>query len=150
MELSQTALAMLFLVGFPAGTLLHVAYALTDMGVGNAHLGRLLMRHVKDFAFMIAAGVVAVLLVYYVNNGEFRYLVLAGMIGGYAVSYVTLGKLVVHVRNIAVHALSVPLLWVWSITLGRLLSKLRVSARCKATQTRIDVLQQLALNGFEN
>ena len=62
MELSQTALAMLFLVGFPAGTLLHVVYALTDTGVGNAHLGRLLMRQVKDFAFMIAAGLVAVLL----------------------------------------------------------------------------------------
>ena len=150
MELSQTALAMLFLVGFPAGTLLHVVYALTDTGVGNAHLGRLLMRQVKDFAFMIAAGLVAVLLVYYVNNGEFRYLVLAGMIGGYAVSYVTLGKLVVHVRNIAVHALSVPLLWLWRFTLGRLFSKLRVSARFKATQTRIDVLQQLASNGFEN
>ena len=150
MELSQTALAMLFLVGFPAGTLLHVVYALTDTGVGNAHLGRLLMRQVKDFAFMIAAGVVAVLLVYYVNNGEFRYLVLAGMIGGYAVSYVTLGKLVVHVRNIAVHALSAPLLWLWRVTLGRLYSKLRVGVRCKATQTRIDVLQQLASNGFEN
>ncbi len=150
MELSQTALAMLLLTGFPAGVMLNLAYALTDIGAWRKSFGKKLMCNLKDFAFMLIAGLTAVLLVYYVNNGEFRYLVLLGMIGGYAASHVTLGKLVIRIRNTAARALSVPLAWLWRVTLGRLYEKRRTTALFKGTQTRMEALMQLASNGFEN
>ena len=74
MELSQTALAMLLLGGFPFGLALNLVYALTDFGALPESIVKKLLCNAKDFVFALMAGLLAIILVYYVNDGEFRYL----------------------------------------------------------------------------
>ena len=150
MELSQTALAMLLVGGFPAGVAINLVYALTDIGVLPNSFAKKLLINVKDFVFSLIAGIVAILLLYYLNNGEIRYLALVGMIGGFAVSHWTLGKLVIYVRNAAAHVIVIPLAWIWSKTFGRMCEKARKTSQNKNTEKRADAILQLASNGFEN
>lgn len=150
MELSQTSLAILLLVGVPAGAVLNLAYALTDIrAIPDGFLKKLLC-NVKDFVFMLIAGLMAVLIVYFVNQGEFRYMVLVGMMCGFAVSHFAFEKVIVRARDALMRAIAVPLSWIWRITLGKLLAKSRGRARIKQTQTRMQQLTQIASNGFEN
>lgn len=150
MEFSQTSLAMLLLGGIPTGVVLNVAYALTDISVIHDGFVKKLLCNVKDFVFMLLAGIAALLTVYFINNGEFRYMVLVGMIGGFAASHVTLGKLVIRARDALIRIMTVPLTWIWANTLGKLFAKARAGARVKQTQIRTEQLMQLASNGFEN
>ena len=150
MELSQTSLAMLLLGGVPVGVVLNLAYALTDVQAMHDGFAKKLLCNVKDFVFMLIAGLVAVLIVYFVNQGEFRYTVLVGMIGGFILSRLTLGKAVVRARDALIRTIAVPLTWIWRITLGRLLSKARDGACVKQTKIRTELLMQLASDGFEN
>ena len=150
MELSQTSLAMLLLGGVPVGVALNLAYALTDIQTIPIGFLKKLVCNVKDFLFMLIAGLAAILVVYFVNNGEFRYMVLVGMVGGFAVSRLTLQRVVIRVRDALLRAISVPLTWIWTNTFGKLLSKARDRACTNQTQARTEQLTQLASNGFEN
>ena len=150
MELSQTSLAMLLLTGLPVGAVLHWAYALTDMGDMPDTFAKKLIRNLKDFVFAIAAGLAAIFTVYFVNNGEFRYMVLVGIIGGFGVSHLAFQRLIVGIRDAILRLLTVPLTWIWANTMGRLLAKVREKAQDKKTQLRTEQLMLLALNGFEN
>ena len=150
MELSQTALAMLLLGGIPAGVVLNLAYALTDIGAMEDGLGKELLHNIKDFIFILIAGLVAVLMVYYVNDGEFRYLVIVGMVCGFAMSHFMFAKLIIKIRNAIARIAVVPLTWVWRLTLGRLCAKVRNTALKKSTSTKAEQLLMLASNGFEN
>ncbi len=150
MELSQTSLAVLLLGGLPVGVALSFAYALTDVAALPQSFIKALLVNAKDFIFLLAAGLAAVLTVYYVNQGEFRYLVLVGMIGGFAISHVTLGKLIVHARDAMIRFLTVPIIRAWEATLGRLAAKARARKQIKITQERVEELMQFASNGFEN
>ncbi len=150
MEVSQNALAMMLIAGFPVGVMLNLAYSLTDIGVRNRSFAKQLICNLKDFAFMLIAGFMAVLLVYYVNDGEFRYLVVMGLIGGYVASHAALGRLVIRIRNKVARAMSVPFMRLWRVTFGRLYEKRRTTALFKGTQSRAEQLMLLASNGFEN
>ncbi len=150
MELSQTALAMLLLGGIPAGVVLNFAYALTDIGAMAEGFVKKLIRNVKDFIFLLIAGLVSVLTVYYVNDGEFRYLVIVGMLCGFALSHLMLAKSIVKIRNAIARIAVVPLAWVWRITFGRLCARARSAALERSTHAKAEQLLMLASNGFEN
>ena len=150
MELSQFSLAVMLLAGVPAGVVLNLTYALTDMRAMEDGFVKKLLHNVKDFIFAVLAGLMAVLTVYFVNDGEFRYLVIVGMIGGFAVSHFTLGRLVVRLRDATCRFLTVPLTWIWAKTFGKLLIKARMRGQDKQTQIRMEKLLLLAANGFEN
>ena len=150
MELSQKALAMLFLGGIPVGAVLHLIYALTDLGALPEGLCKRLICNAKDFIFMLVAGLAAIITVYYVNKGEFRYLIVVGIAVGYVLSHVALGKFVIGARNTLLHLIIVPLSRAWSITFGRLAGKIRARSLHKRTQVRTRILLLLASNGFEN
>ena len=79
MELSQTSLAMLLLSGIPLGAALRIIYVLTDFSGLSYLLFKRILHQVKDFIFAFFAGIVAVLLVYFINAGQSRYLVLLGL-----------------------------------------------------------------------
>lgn len=150
MELSQSALAMLLVGGFPAGVALNLVYVLIDIeSLQHTWMYKLLV-NVKDFIFILVAGLVAVLTVYYVNNGEFRYMVLVGMLCGFLLSHVTLGKLALLVKNAILKALGVPVTWLWRITIGKLCEKVRIEAMQKNTVLRMEEIIKKATNGFEN
>ena len=141
---------MLFLGGVPVGAVLHLIYALTDLGALPEGLCKRLIGNAKDFVFMLVAGLAAVITVYYVNKGEFRYLVVIGILVGYVLSHAVLGKLVISARNTLVRLLSVPVVWIWSMTVGRLAGRIRTRVQHKGTKNRAQILMLLASNGFEN
>ena len=132
------------------GVALQFAYALTDVDAMSEGFVKKLLGNLKDFAFAMIAGLAAILTLYFVNDGEFRYLILVGIIGGFIVSRLAFGKLIVRIRDALARLIAVPIRWIWAYTFGRLLAKARVKARKKQTQTRMELLMQLASNGFEN
>ena len=146
MELSQTSLAMLLICGIPVGAALNLAYALTDIEMLPCGFVKTILRNVKDFFFAVVAGVIVIFVVYFVNHGEFRYMVLAGVIGGFVASHVTLRKLLIRLREMLIS----PIARCWEITLGKRFAKARLKAIDKKTQARSEQLIWLASNGFEN
>ena len=154
MELSQTSIGLLLLLGIPVGILLNALYALTDLGTKKRSLGKRLLIQIKDFLFATLAGLSAILLVYYVNDGEFRYWVLFGIVIGYTLSSVTIGKCVLAARNavlsVILRFITTPLLFLWRITLARPCAKARQARLEKATERQAQKTMQLASNGFEN
>lgn len=148
MELSQSALAMLLLVGLPVGAAISLAYALTCPSGQSNSLATRVFIHVKDFVFVVLAGLLAVLLVYYVNHGEFRYPVLFGMLGGYVLTHAMLARLVCRVRDAVLRVLAAPIVWIWSFTLGRLFARVRMAGQIKLTEKKACELEMLASNGF--
>ena len=154
MELSQSALALLALSAFPCGILLNVLYRLTDpTDSPQSIIGRLLI-HIKDFVFMIAAGVLTVIISYYVNQGDYRYLAPVGTLIGYVLSDLLLRKSIQRIRDWILsfvgRMISVPFHWIWKNTLGHATDKMRVAEQQKSTKKRIEYLMQSASNGFEN
>ena len=154
MELSQTALSVLILCGVPLGIIINVAYRLTDLGPQKNRIILHILTNVKDFAFLILAAVVTVLLVYYVNDGVYRFQSIAGILTGYMISDLLLGKLIVKIRNTVIEAvlqiLGVPFVWIWSKTFGLLLAKTDHAFLIRKTDVSINTMMQLASNGFEN
>ena len=148
MELSQSALAMLLLGGVPAGAAISLIYALTDFSHVDDSIWKRLWTHVKDFFFLVFAGLMAVLLVYYINQGEFRYLAFPGMLGGFLLTQITLARPVCRVRNAVLHVLSVPIIWLWSTSFGRLCARIRMNHQVKLTNKKGRMLEMLASNGF--
>lgn len=144
MELSQTALAMLLLCGIPAGAVFSIVYTLTEFDVA----GKRILTHLKDFCFMVLAGIVAVLLIYYVNAGQARFHVLFGMVMGYVLTHLVLSKLVLRIRNALFAVLMAPLNLIWSFTLGRLCTKARMAMQIKRTEQTGRTVEQLASQGF--
>ncbi len=154
MELSQTALSVLLLCGFPLGVLSNVAYRMTDLGLQKDRVLHHILINVKDFIFLILAAITTVLLIYYVNDGVYRYHSIAGILAGYVISDLAIGRIVIRIRNTVIaaifHILSVPFTWIWRKTFGILLAKADNKALIKNTDANINIMMQLASNGFEN
>ncbi|MBQ7379073.1 MAG: spore cortex biosynthesis protein YabQ [Clostridia bacterium] len=110
--------------------------------------------NIKDFVFLILTAIVTVLLVYYVNDGVYRYQSIAGVLAGYFVCDLVFGKLIVKARNSVLGtvfgALSFPLMWIWHRTFGALLVKADRAALIRNTEYNNEYLMLLASNGFEN
>lgn len=150
MELSQASLAMLLLAGMPVGVILHFIYALSDINFMSEGLLKKLFGNLKDFFFTTIVGIAAILMVYFVNNGEFRYMILVGIVSGYVVSHLVFHKAIVASRNAIIRLITTPLVWVFTNTFGKVFEKARAKERKKQTILRIEQLMQLASNGFEN
>lgn len=158
MELSQTALAVMFVCAAPIGFVLGILYRLTDLDASR--MGRatvLVLQNIKDFLFWIVAAVLTVLLVYYANDGQFRYLAPAGALLGFWVSSKLLAAPILAARRMALSVLGVvlgfafrPLGWVWRITLGKMLARSKMKAAQKQTQRRAEWWAEQASVGFEN
>ena len=153
MELSQSSLAFLLLLGLPAGMLLRILYALTDSDPASVGILGKILRHVKDFVFVFFAGLLAILLIYYMNDGEFRYLILLGLIGGYLLISVTVAKAIVKIRNkllkIIFGMITTPIAFLWSVTLAKPYARACHASLRKATKKQIKNRMHLASNGFE-
>ena len=150
MELSQFQLANLLIGGIPVGIVLNSLYALTDIGFLRNGIVKMLLQSIKDFTLMLAAGLTAVIFVYYINGGEVRCLVVIGVAAGYILSHFTLEKLILRVRSIVLRALFVPITWIWSATFGILFSRVRQNAMVEGTEQRAQLLMLYASYGFEN
>ena len=150
MELSQASLAMLLLAGMPVGVILHFIYALSDINIMSEGLLKKLFGNLKDFFFTTIVGIAAILMVYFVNNGEFRYMILVGIVSGYVVSHLVFHKAIVASRNAIIRLITTPLVWFFTNTFGKVFEKARAKERKKQTILRIEQLMQLASNGFEN
>ena len=148
MELSQTSLAMLLLSGIPLGAALSIIYVLTDFSGLSYLLFKRILQQVKDFIFAFFAGIVAVLLVYFINAGQSRYLVLLGLVMGFVLTYRAFSKPLLRTRNALLRVLVAPISLIWSFTLGRLIAKVRMAKQIKMTEKKGRIAQQLASNGF--
>ena len=58
-----------------------------------------------DVAFFVAAGVVALLLIYRMGGGLFRAFTFGGMISGFALYYLSLGRLTIRLTDVFVRTL---------------------------------------------
>ena len=150
MELSQASLAMLLLAGMPVGVILHFIYALSDINTMSEGLLKKLFGNLKDFFFTTIVGIAAILMVYFVNNGEFRYMILVGIVSGYVASHLVFHKAIVASRNAIIRLITTPLVWLFTNTFGKVFERARAKERKKQTILRIEQLMQLASNGFEN
>lgn len=148
MELSQTSLAMLLLSGIPLGAALSIIYVLTDFSGLSYLLFKRILQQVKDFIFAFFAGIVAVLLVYFINAGQSRYLVLLGLVMGFVLTYRAFSKPLLRTRNALLRVLVAPISLICSFTLGRLIAKVRMAKLIKMTEKKGRIAQQLASNGF--
>lgn len=154
MELSQTALAILFVYGLPLGGVLCILYRITDLEglTKNALICTLV--HIKDFLFVLIAGIAIVLFVYYANDGDFRYLAIIGTIAGYAGAELLLGRIIVNVRNTLLRTafgiISVPVEFFWRLTFGAIISKAQNKSLFRYTRDRVKKTVLKASNGFEN
>lgn len=154
MELSQTALAILLTVSIPLGVFLNIAYRLTDWGQKPYSALQIVFINVKDFLFIIIACIAMVLLVYYINDGDYRFQSLIGTLIGFFVSEMLIGKRIVQVRNVILHAfwgiISIPILWIGRKTFGRIGTQISNRALLSKTINRTNFMEMLASNGFEN
>ena len=148
MELSQTALGMLLLGGFLIGAAFSILYVICDVSWLPENCCKQALIQIKDLVFVLFAGIVSILYVYYVNDGEFRYLVLFGMVGGYILTQALLARSVLHVRNAVLRVLCAPLEIIWSLTFGRLCARVRMTMQIKSTEHKGRELELLASNGF--
>ena len=153
MELSQTALATLILGGLPTGILLNVAYRFLHIDTNKSGIW-LVLGNIRDFLFMILVSIITVLLVYYVNEGDYRYQVIVGIACGFGLSELVLGKLIVRVRDtvfrLLINMLALPVLFLKSKTIDPLLVKVYAQQLNRYTELRAKYLMQSASNGFEN
>lgn len=132
MEISQKLLCFLFLVSFAVGTALGGVYDLL-------YLSRMLlgfprgrypssekMRHGKlrkilccgllflqDFLFALLGGICLILILYFINDGQFRFLAPLGLGCGFFVYRCTLGKLFLRISDILVRMIHRCLRFLW-------------------------------------
>lgn len=154
MELSQASLAMLALGAFPLGVLISVAYRIGAPSALTKSVWIRTYANLRDFVFMIIAGVLTVILVYYVNDGEYRYLAPLGAIGGFLLGDMLLREPIIKARawliRGLVRILSVPIAWVLQKTYFPFRVRISENTKRRYTEKRIELMMQLASNGFEN
>lgn len=158
MELSQTALAVMLVYAVPIGVILNVAYRLTELDQARPrHAVIMVLQNVKDFLFMIVAAVLVVLLVYYVNDGQLRYVALAGVPIGFGLSERILARplriAARSVRRLAcrlIGLLSRPAVWLCFQTLGKGAQRVQSRAMVQKTEKRASWWTAQAACGFEN
>lgn len=158
MELSQTALAVMLLYAAPIGIFLSIIYRLTDFGRptrGNAVI--VVLQNLKDFLFVVVAAVLTVLLVYYANDGQFRYMAPVGVLGGYFFGIKLLSGAVLKVRTViftiigwTVGVMLAPLSLIWRVTFGKGVDRARRRAMVQKTEKRASWWMAQASSGFEN
>jgi hypothetical protein len=153
MELSQTALAILFLYGLPLGGIFSLLYRITDLEGLNTNTFKSILTQIKDFLFVVLAGIAIVIFVYYANEGDFRYLALVGAVIGFALFDMLIGKPIVKLRNALLGSLyfliRIPVYYMYGKTIGRLKFKIENKSVFKHTQHRIKEMVLQASDGFE-
>lgn len=161
MELSQTALAVMLFCAAPLGILLNVVYRLTEPRCARRAKSHkaviVVLQNLKDFIFLIAAAVLVVLLVYYANDGQFRYLALAGALAGYWFSDRLLAKPILVCRDAlcrlvvkVMRVLLVPVVALWRITVGKGVDRAQNKAIIQKTDQRASWWTVQASSGFED
>lgn len=154
MEISQTALAALMVCAVPIGITLNVLYRIFEFPKGSKSWIAVFLTNVKDFGVMIIAAVMTVVLSYYFNDGDYRYLAMVGALIGYVCSDLLLRKPILCVRDWVLsfvgRIVSVPLSWIWNKTFGEFFEKFSKRERIKNTKKRIEYMVQNASIGFEN
>ena len=120
MEISQKLLCFLFLASFATGAFLGIIYDLLTLirllaglspvapKVSAERFKRacgLALLFLGDLCFMLLCGVTLVLLLYFINDGGFRFLAPLGMSCGLFVYRVTLGRLVLSLSETLVKCL---------------------------------------------
>ncbi len=103
---------------------------------------------------MILAGVVTVILVYYVNDGDYRYLAPIGALIGFMLGDLACKALIAKIKKwllgVFAYMITVPAKWIYQKTLGPIYAKAYAKSLIKRTENRIEYMRQLASNGFEN
>ncbi|MBQ9780608.1 MAG: hypothetical protein IJW00_06655 [Clostridia bacterium] len=153
MEISQKLLCFLFLASFAAGAALGLVYELLRLSrlllsfpggsfpkgerkSGGARLKRIAgvcLLCAEDLCFALLCGTILLLLLYFINDGQFRFISPLGMACGYFVFYVTLGSLLRKLSGAVVSVLHrmitglLSLLWRPIRKLGTLLYRLTLS-----------------------
>lgn len=106
MTVDPAALARMFLVSLLCGAALELLWeglgivgcALRYRRGGSIEWGcesglGLIIIFIKDMLYFVAAGVVVSVLIYWMNDGQFRFLALAGLFAGFFSAYFTIGRL---------------------------------------------------------
>ena len=154
MELSQTSLAAMMLAAIPIGVFLNVVYLLTGTRTNNDSTIKKMLLHIKDFLFLIIAALITVILVYYLNDGDYRYLAPVGVLLGYLMNDFLLRRWIIGVRDYVLRVFGkiilVPCKWIWRTTLTPILKKSEEKRMVTQTNHRIKELMYDASNGFEN
>ncbi len=162
MELSQTALAVMLLCAAPIGILLSILYRLTDFSQSSRDNAIIVvLQNLKDFLFMVAAAVLTVLLVYYANDGQFRYVAPLGVLGGYVFTDKLLSGVILKIRCVVCRILYISVKWtlglilapvmmVWRLTFGKRVEKVKSRAIIRKTENRALWWTAQASSGFEN
>lgn len=154
MELSQSSLAMLMIGAVPIGAFLSLAYRLADPIAAKQSVIQKIYVNCKDFVFMILAGIVTVILVYYVNDGDYRYLAPIGALIGFLLGDLAFKALVAKIKRwllgVLSYMITAPTKWIYRKTLEPIYAKAYAKSLIKRTEHRIEYMMQLASNGFEN
>ncbi len=181
MEVSQKVLCLLFLVSVGAGVLLGMVYdvlRLTRMLVGlqqpsqvslisPAHVSKKavwqrrcghVLLFLEDLLFGVLCGVVGILILYFVNDGQVRFLTPVGMFCGFFVYTVTIGKIIRGLSDAIVaflrkvvrcilkwlyHLIMTPLRWIYRGLDHLILSKARKCIEQRKQQKRVKQTQKL-------
>ena len=154
MEISQTSLAMLMIGAVPIGAFMSLAYRLADPITTKQSMLQKIYVNCKDFIFMILVGVMTVILVYYVNDGDYRYLAPIGALVGFFLGDLACKALIAKIKKwlLSVFAcmITVPAKRIYRKTLGLIYAKAYAKSLIKRTEYRIEYMMQLASYGFEN
>lgn len=107
MTVDPVALARMFLISLLCGSLLELLWEFFgfficvlkyrksgDIGPIKDSIPGLIIIFIKDILFFSVAGAVVAVLIYWTNDGQFRFLALAGLLIGFLCCYKTLGKLI--------------------------------------------------------
>ena len=162
MEISQTALAVMLASAVPIGIVLSIAYRVTDFGwQSRKNAIIVVLQNIKDFLFMAVAAVMIVILVYYQNQGQFRYLAPVGVLGGYWLTDKLLSRTILKMRGWiwrtvcavvtwSFGILFAPVMAIWRATLGKRVEQASHRAIIKRTENRASWWTAQASFGFEN
>ncbi len=67
---------------------------------------------IQDFCFCLSAGILIAILLFYGNNGNFRGFVPLGLLAGFLLYYVTIGKLLIKVSEYVIFTIKIAVLYV--------------------------------------
>ncbi len=83
----------------------------------------------QDILFCLLAGILIAILLFYGNNGNFRGFVLFGILAGFLLYYVTIGKLLIRVSEYVIFAVKVAALYAAYYVTRPILLILRVAKK---------------------